>query len=62
MRHLVQMGRTALRALALEWFVRGFVASGVGFNGETYDETKWPQMRSLLEAEFERMWSRRDKE
>ena len=58
MRHLlVTMGRGALRALALRWFLRGFAHSGRGFHGESMDISKHPAVEAILIAEFDRVWN-----
>lgn len=54
-RHLVILGRAAIRAVAWHWFVRGFALSGVIFNGETYDLSKHPALEALLRKEFDRL-------
>ena len=55
---VVQMTGAARRALALEWFQRGFACSGQGFNGESPGAAR-PGFLSMLEAEFGLAWSQR---
>lgn len=50
---LLVMSPRARRALARHWFLRGFAASGRGFNGETFDRERHPALESLLVSFFE---------
>lgn len=53
----VRMTERQLREHALDWFRRGFSASGVGCNGETLGvAANRAPMAGLLEQEFERQW------
>ena len=58
---LFTMNSVALRALAAQWFMRGFAHSGRGFNGETFDLSKHPALESLLMSEFERVYKETDR-
>jgi len=55
---LVHMSRHALRALAADWFLRGFALSGRGFHGESLPSDH-EGARSILLAEFDRIWNYR---
>ncbi len=51
------MGIKARESLAWKWFQKGFLCSGRGFNGDTYDQALYPSMDGLLLAEFDRQFS-----
>lgn len=51
-RVLLVMNPNAHRELAFLWFLRGFAASGRGFNGEIFDVEKHPALNSLLLSFF----------
>lgn len=52
------VSEATLKALALDWFKRGFRSSGYGAHGETRLRNS-RAFESLLEAEFERVWADR---
>lgn len=59
-RTLLVMSPGAHRALAREWFLRGFSASGRGFNGDNFDREKYPALESLLSAYFDGVYDGQD--
>lgn len=59
-RRLVTLNPAAHQALARKWFLRGFAASGKGFNGEVFDREKHPAIESLLIAHFEQIYKQED--
>lgn len=54
-RKLLTLPPAALKALAREWFLRGFRMSGYRAHGETRLADS-AAFTSLLEVEFERVW------
>ena len=54
---LVTMNLKAAEALAEKWFLIGFMCTGKGFHGETYNLEKYPSIMGLLLSEFKKRWN-----
>lgn len=58
---LLTMSPAALRLLAAKWFARGFMTSGQGFNGETVTDRSRKGTRSMLSAEFKKLYAEEER-